>query len=296
MNDESKSSPPSNNNQVISRKVPAARGKVWLTDAWSLFKQYPMAWIATTFVMFIIMLLLLVVPLIQLVLPAASTIFLGGLMLGCRAQKQNKPFEISFLFKGFEHETSNLLIAGLLYLGGLMLCSTLAVGVSSLIGFEVKQLTPEELQQLMQGAFDIAGYFKSLLIPMLFFLAFLVPLLMAFWFVPALIIINKVKPVEAYKLSFKACNQNIGSFMVYGLYGFLVLIMYVFLIVLAQSITLYFPLLGVPITIMLELSLMALMIISIYTSYVDIFPDLEEPNSLNEESETPTDPPGQLTL
>lgn len=177
-----------------------------------------------------------------------------------------------------------------------MLCSTLAVGVSSLIGFEVKQLTPEELQQLMKGMFDIAAYFKSLLIPMLLFLAFLVPLLMAFWFVPALIVIDKVKPVEAYKLSFKACNQNIGSFMVYGLFGFLVLLMYVFLIILAQSITLYFPLLGVPITIMLELSLMALMIISIYTSYEDIFPNTNDTESNTDESDSPIDPPGQLTL
>jgi len=294
MNGENNSSQPSTPNIVVSQKVTAIRGKFWLIDSWKTFKQYPMAWIVTMFVMFIITLILAVVPIIQLLLPVATCLFFGGLMLGCKEGKQGQPFNINYLFKGFEHETANLLVAGLLYFGGLIFCSMLAVNLASLMGFEIVQLKPEDLQGILDGSFDMAPFLQSLLIPMLFFLGLLVPLLMAFWFAPALIVLRKMKPIDAYKLSFKACNQNIGAFMVYGLYGVIALFIFLSLFVLAQLLALFVPILAVPVLIALEMSFMAILIISVYQSYEDIFPVEDEPSE--QTPEAPIDPPGQMTV
>ena len=48
-------------------------------------------------------------------------------------------------------------------------------------------------------------------------LALFVPLIMAVWFAPALVILNDVGPVEAMKLSFRACLRNIWPYLIYGL-------------------------------------------------------------------------------
>jgi uncharacterized membrane protein len=44
-----------------------------------------------------------------------------------------------------------------------------------------------------------------------------IPLLMAFWFAPALVVHNEVPAFEAMKLSFIGCLRNIMPFLVYGL-------------------------------------------------------------------------------
>ena len=46
-----------------------------------------------------------------------------------------------------------------------------------------------------------------------------VPLLMAFWFAPALIVLRGDEPVAAMTTSFRACLRNMSPFLVYGVLG-----------------------------------------------------------------------------
>ena len=48
-------------------------------------------------------------------------------------------------------------------------------------------------------------------------LALMVPLLAAYWFAPALVMIHDMKPVAAMKASFGACLHNFVPFLIYGL-------------------------------------------------------------------------------
>jgi uncharacterized membrane protein len=48
----------------------------------------------------------------------------------------------------------------------------------------------------------------------------LVPLLMAYWFAPALVVFDNMPALEAMKLSFAACWRNMAPFLVYGLVTF----------------------------------------------------------------------------
>ena len=55
------------------------------------------------------------------------------------------------------------------------------------------------------------------LLAFLVFLALIVPLVMAIWFAPALVVLNDMSAIDAMKLSFKACLANIVPFLIYGL-------------------------------------------------------------------------------
>jgi uncharacterized membrane protein len=42
---------------------------------------------------------------------------------------------------------------------------------------------------------------------------------MAYWFAPALVVLNDVSPLDALIISFKACLTNILPFTLYGIVG-----------------------------------------------------------------------------
>jgi uncharacterized membrane protein len=44
----------------------------------------------------------------------------------------------------------------------------------------------------------------------------MVPLLMAYWFAPALVIMHDMAPVAAMKESFRGCIRNLVAFLIYG--------------------------------------------------------------------------------
>ncbi len=93
----------------------------------------------------------------------------------------------------------------------------------------------------------------SFLLAMLVVLALAVPLYMALWFAPSLIVFNNAKPVDAMKASFFACLKNIVPFLLYGV------IMLVLCFIAAIPFGLGFLVLG-PVAIA-----------SIYASYRDVF-------------------------
>jgi uncharacterized membrane protein len=52
----------------------------------------------------------------------------------------------------------------------------------------------------------------------------MLPLLMALWFAPALVIFHDVQPMAAMKSSFQGCLRNMLPFLIYGIVGFLLAI------------------------------------------------------------------------
>jgi uncharacterized membrane protein len=83
----------------------------------------------------------------------------------------------------------------------------------------------------------------------------LLPLFMAVWFAPALVVLRGLEPWAAMKLSFSGCLANVVPFLIYGLVGIGLAI------VASVPLMLGWLVVG-PLTIA-----------SIYTSYCDIFED-----------------------
>ena len=245
-----------------SRIVAAGRGTAWWMEAWRLFTPNAGTWLLIALVCCGIVLAagaLGMVPLIgQLVGLAAEILWpvlVGGLMLGCRAIDRGNPLLVAHLFAGFRQRTLALVLAGAIYTGVLVLIS-IAIGGMMIAIFGVSILS------VVTGATDpsqmgiaYGSAVVAVLLVFLFFLLLLLPLIMAIWFAPALIMLGGVAPVEAMKASFIACARNMVPFLVYSAIG----------IVLAIVASIPFGL-G-------WLVLGPVMIASLYASYCDIFED-----------------------
>ena len=59
----------------------------------------------------------------------------------------------------------------------------------------------------------------GILLAILIVLGLSIPLMMAYWFAPALVALNGFAAFDAMKTSFSACLKNIVPFLVYGLVG-----------------------------------------------------------------------------
>jgi uncharacterized membrane protein len=93
----------------------------------------------------------------------------------------------------------------------------------------------------------------AVLVGVLLFLLFYLPLVMAIWFAPALIVLQGTEPWAAMKLSFIGCLRNILPFLIYGVVG------------IALAIVATIPLL------LGWLVLGPVTVASVYASYCDIF-------------------------
>ena len=230
------------------RGVPFENGWTWLAAAWSIFKRAAGIWIGMIVVLCLIYIVLGVLPLLGAIASlVAGPVFTGGLMLASRTIDQGGEAQFSQLFGGFQHRFGPLIGVGVLYLVGfaaILFIVVLATGAS--VFTVMKATTPEEVMAAGAG----------LLLAALIFFALLVPLLMAVWFAPALIVFHDLGSVAAMQASFAGCLRNMLPFLLYGIVWFIASI------VASIPLGLGWLILG-PVTAA-----------SIYTAYKDIYFDV----------------------
>lgn len=185
--------------------VGSGNGWTWITRGWELFKQQPGVWIALVVVLFVIMLVISFIPIVGQIVPSVlGPVFGGGIILGTHALARGEQLEIGHLFAGFKDKFVPLLL----------------VGVFVLIAFFVILIVVALIAGVGMGAMmggDMAGMgMGSMLFAILIALALSIPVYMALWFAPALVMLNDFSPIEALKTSFSACLKNIVPFLVYG--------------------------------------------------------------------------------
>jgi uncharacterized membrane protein len=208
------------------RRVPAGNGSSWLGRGWSLFKEAPGMWIVITLLYFVMALIINLIPIGGIVFYVISPVLLAGLMLGCDSLAHNDELELSHLFAGFQRNAGSLLLVGLLYLAGLI---AIIIFVAIIFMFAAggtaftQMLKGGELNDL-ENVFTAGGIVLSLLLTVLIFVALLIPLMMAYWFAPALVVFHKLEPLQAMKMSFMGCLKNFVPFLVYGLLGLILAI------------------------------------------------------------------------
>jgi hypothetical protein len=232
---------------AVGRAVDAGRGWEWIAEGFALFKKQPGTWILILIVFVVCAILIHLVPLIGSLAGVLLTqVFMGGLMLGCGALDRGESLEVGHLFAGFKQNTGDLVVLGVLTLVGWIVACIPAIAIVGGSAF---------MAMMMGGnpAMHVGAMGLSFALAFLVVLALAVPLYMALWFAPSLIVFNQLKPVDAMKTSFFACLKNIVPFLLYGI------IMIVLCIIAAIPFGLGFLVLG-PVAIA-----------SIYASYRDIF-------------------------
>ncbi len=231
------------------RTVPADNGWKWLADAWKLFTRQPGTWLVLA-VILLVLIGLIFIPglgwLVRVVLIVLSPALTAGLMIGCRALDEGGTFKIGHLFAGFGERAAPLMVIGVLYLLALVAISLVVVLV---VGFKLFSL----LGSASPDPAVILGAATTLLLAVLIMLALLIPVAMALWFAPALVVFHQLGALEAMKASFSACLKNFLPFLVYGL------ILFIPSIVASIPFGLGWLVLGPVITA------------SIYTAYRDIY-------------------------
>jgi uncharacterized membrane protein len=192
-----------------ARAVAAGRGMDWITAGWRLFKAQPGMWILLVIVYFIFVIVVALVPVLGAVINMLIyPVIAAGMLLAARAVEEGKPLEIAYLFAGFKHNTGNLVMVGLLTLIGWI---AIAIPIFMILGGSAI------FAMVANPNAAAASIGSSALLAALVAVGLSVPLYMALWFAPALVIFHNLAPVPAMKTSFFACLKNVVPFLIYGI-------------------------------------------------------------------------------
>lgn len=187
------------------RSVAAGRGAGWLFDGFDYFKRNTGSWIAICIIGFLIMIVLNIIPVVNMLAGFLTSVWVGGIMIGCKAIYDDKGLEIGHLFAGFQNK-----FASLLGLSAVVMLISLGVMAITLGSLFMAVFTGDTSQV---GADDAMKMVLGVLIA----LALLLPLYMAVWFAPCLILFGDKGLFSAMKLSFIACLKNFVPFLLYGI-------------------------------------------------------------------------------
>ena len=195
------------------RGLPAGAGWGWVARGWALFARAPLMWIVSVVVLFVIAMVVSIIPFIgTLAFQLLQAVFAGGFIMACHALDKGGEFELEHLFAGFSKRFVPLLIVGLLLMLGwivILLVFMAFVGLSILTAFMTGDANADMTA--------LAASMGSMAIGVLVCAGLMVPLMAAYWFAPALVMMHDMAPVAAMKESFFACFRNFVPFLVYGL-------------------------------------------------------------------------------
>ncbi len=226
------------------RGVAAGRGWDWIVSGWELFRRQPGTWIGLVVLALIIFIVIGIIPFVgSLALALLGPVFGAGVVLGCRALEDGGRLEVGHLFAGFRDRMGALIAVGALNLAA-------QVAIMVVVGV----ITGASMLTMMRGGQpDAAGMSAGMVLAGLIAAALMIPVAMAVWFAPALVVLNGRATVEAMKDSFSGCLKNIVPFLLYGV------VLFIAAIVASIPLGLGWLALGPVIAA------------SIYTAYRDIF-------------------------
>jgi hypothetical protein len=193
-------------------QVYAKQGLQWILSGFYLFRRAPLAWFFVCFTLLLIGMSISLIPLVgQFFFTMISPVFLAGIMLGCKDMEQGKSLEMAHLFAAFKTNAVPLITLGGIYLIG----QILIIGLVMLIGGT--QMTDMMLYGKRVDESELMGVMSSFLTASLIALTLSIPLMMASWFSPLLVVFHNMPPVIAMQKSFFACLRNFIPFQLYGL-------------------------------------------------------------------------------
>jgi uncharacterized membrane protein len=236
-----------------SRVVPSARAFDWLRYGWALFAAEPGIWVAIAVIYFVLFFAVTMVPFVgAMAINLLMPVLAGGALIGCRKLDEGGNLRVADLFAGFSANPVAPVAAPareLVTVGVLNMLAWLAILA---IGFVIGGGAVAGGVAMNRPAgigFALGGVLLAVLIEMVL----LLPLIMAVWFAPALVVFHGMKAMPALKASFVACARNWLVFTVYGI---------------VVTLLTFFALLPVGLGMLV---LLPVLFGSLYASYRDIF-------------------------
>lgn len=186
-----------------------ARGWHWLREGLQLWRRNPALITFATFGYLLSVIVISLVPLLgqlaaSLLMPALSV----GVLNACHAVASGRKVGPDVLFSGFKANLQALVVVGGLYLAATLVVLLLVTLVDD--GSLSALMRGEEVDA--QAAAD-----SSIGLTLLFGLVLSTPVMMAYWFAPALAAWWKVPAPKAMFFSFHACLRNWRPFVAYSI-------------------------------------------------------------------------------
>ncbi len=200
------------------RQCEAGRGIGWIIEAFNMFKQYWALWIGMAVVYIIITMVIGSFPLASLIFWLLFAYhFNAGFMLVCAEQEEGYEPLFGTMFSAFQSHLGELIILCLWsILFTFLICIPIAiffaVGLGGLAGVGLFDSANPDISSLMTSS-----AFLMVLLVILVGMLFYIPLLMAMYIAPALIVLHDIRPLDAMKMSFKGCLRNMIPFLLFGL-------------------------------------------------------------------------------
>jgi hypothetical protein len=223
---------------------PAGHGWSWIGEGWELFKRQPGLWIGMMLLTIIIFMGASLIPLLGMFTGIFWPVFMAGVVIGCRVLHEGGELELGHLFAGFQQRFGTLVSVGALAFLASLVVVLVVFGV---MGFGMlSAMSSTDPQVLM-------GMGLTMLLAVLIVTALLLPVMMALWFAPALVVFHDLGAWESMKESFFGCLKNIVPFLVYSV--IVVILGLLALIPLGLGLLVLWPVIAA----------------SLYTSYRDVY-------------------------
>jgi hypothetical protein len=198
---------------IAFERLPALRGVQWLRDAYGMLSLARLPWLMLLLLYYLILGLIDLIPgLGQIAAPILKPVFAVGFLAAAWSQERGGTPTPKQLFVGFRSNLWALLPLGVVLVGGI----TLAVLGTALID-------DGKLLDALSGKskFDDALLADAdVQLAMLFAAACALPVMLALWFAPALVVFQDCSARRALATSFVAALANWKAISVYGLLVF----------------------------------------------------------------------------
>jgi hypothetical protein len=257
--------------EFVFTRYPARQGIVWLRTAYGMFKGHRAAWVLLYLGYLIAILVLTSLPFVgPFVMLILRPVLAVGLLAAAWNQERGGTPTFQHLFQGFRTNLWALLAIGAFSAGGL----TVAVSLASLVDggkmLEFMALGGSlSAEQLAARVVD-----GQLRMGMLSFMLFALPVVIAAWWAPALVVFQDAGAAAALAASLRTALANWKALALYGLWVFLywsllpsMFITFVAIAVPAPASALLVMVLLVP----YWLCLATILHVSDYVSYREVF-------------------------
>jgi hypothetical protein len=260
---------------IAYERLPAARGREWLRDAYRMVSQARLPWLMLLLLYYLVLGIVDLVPFLgQIAAPLLKPVLSVGFLAAAWSQERGGTPELKHMFVGFRSNLWALLPLGLVFFVGI----TLAILGTALVddGRLVEALSGKvRIDDTLLADGDVQ-------LAMLFAAACALPVMMALWFAPALVVFQDCSARQALGASLAAAVANWRPITLYGLlvffWGGVVPGLAMALITLVAPASLA---LGIAIVVLLPYLFLfiAVLHVSDYVSYRDIFHADERPQA-----------------
>ena len=198
--------------EFVFTRYPGKQGTVWLRTAYNMFKQHRGPWVMVVLAYILALLVIAFVPLVgPYALIIMKPVFVVGLLAAAWQQERGGAPRLSHLFQGFRTNLRALLTIGVFFVVGI----TLAVAASSLVdgGRLIElvatrgSLSEDEMKERLGDPLVIFGMLFSTLLSL--------PVIVATWWAPAVVVFQDAGAIAALGASLRASLANWKALLVY---------------------------------------------------------------------------------